>query len=189
MIDRVERELILRAKNGSREAFEYLFKAHLPRLYRAAYFFLKNIDDAADICQEAFLRAYKNLSRFDEDRTFYPWIYRILKNLCLNKIRRPKNIRLDQELIDSVAGPYPDPEKELIQNEEIKRLRMALDKLPEMYREILFLKVYEDATYDEISEILSIPRGTVMSRLYNARQKVKQTILNLEGDRHGLRSG
>jgi RNA polymerase sigma-70 factor (ECF subfamily) len=182
----LERQILLEAKGGSKEAFAALVKAYFPRLYRAAYGFLRNVEDSADLCQEAFLRAYRNMARFDAGKTFYPWIYKILRNLCINHLRGRKRHTLRATDLEELESGYPAPEKEVLRKEELELLHRAIDRLPEMHREILLLKTYGDASYQEIAEILSIPIGTVMSRLYNARVKLRG-ILDAEGETYAMR--
>ena len=133
----MERELILRAKTGSRQAFGCLIKNYLPRLYKAAYSFMRNVDDASDICQDAFLNAYRNISRFDEERSFYPWIYKILKNLCINHTRKASRTAFRLDSIDTLESDILKPEEEVLRNEEIFILRKAWGRLPDRHREIL----------------------------------------------------
>jgi RNA polymerase sigma-70 factor (ECF subfamily) len=180
----MESELILRAKRGDRKAFESLTRAYLPRIYRTAYAYLRNMEDASDVSQETFLRAYRSFSRFDEKRSFYPWLYQILKNLCINRMRRRKHRISSTDQMEGFRSVYPDPESELLRKEEIETVRRALDELPALHREILILRTYDGASYAEIAEMLSIPQGTVMSRLYNARLKLKQAIESIEGAVH-----
>jgi RNA polymerase sigma-70 factor (ECF subfamily) len=183
----MESELILRAKRGDRKAFESLTRAYLPRIYRTAYAYLRNVEDASDVCQDTFLRAYRSFSRFDEKRPFYPWLYQILKNLCINRMRRRKHRVTSTDQVESFRSGYPGPESELLRKEEAETVRKALDNLPDMHREILILRTYDGASYAEISEMLSVPQGTVMSRLYNARLKLKKAIESMEGAvRHEL---
>ena len=98
-----ERSLIVRAKEGDRSAFSMLIQLNIQRVYRAAFAILRNGDDAEDIAQETFVRAYQSISRFDESRPFFPWLYRIARNLSLNRIQRVT--RLDfQKVTESRAG-------------------------------------------------------------------------------------
>ena len=183
----MESELVIQAKAGNQRAYESLIKAYLPRLYRTAYSFLRNVDDAADICQDVSLRAYRSMQRFDENRSFYPWIYQILKNLCINQNRKRKRYSGETEQIENLKSGYADPEREMLRKEEAAMVRQALESLADMHREILILRTYGDASYSEIAEILSIPEGTVMSRIYNARMKLKSIIQSMEGEEnHGL---
>ena len=172
----MEKELILQAKTGNRAAFELLVKEYLQRIYRAAYSLVRNVEDASDIAQEAFMRAYRSIGTFDESRPFYPWMYRITRNLCMNHLSSSKN-RIgcveDEDLIpDRACGP----EEQAIRKENLSDIERAISCLPEQHREILVLKHFQDCSYNDIAEILGIPIGTVMSRLYNARMKLK-TIL------------
>lgn len=181
----MERELILKAKTGNKEAFASLINAYSKRIYYAAYSFLRNIDDAFDIVQEVFLRAYKNITSFDHNRAFYPWIYQITKNLCINKIKRKDSKNLLLPEYDFVQSHYELPDTSLLNDENIKKIRAGMDALPAGAREIIILKHFEDCSYAEIAEILDIPIGTVMSRLYNARKKLRE-ILFSEDSKNGM---
>ncbi len=173
----MERELILEAKSGSRDAFTNLMKRYDKRVYYAAYSFLHNIEDASDVAQEVLLKVFKKISTFDHDRPLYPWLYRITRNLCINRINRSENKNYslsEEELIPSSART---PEAALLRDEESETVRHAVSALPDRHREIIELKHFQDCSYAEISEILNIPIGTVMSRLYNARGKLKESLL------------
>ncbi len=176
---KMEAQLIVQAQGGSSDAFHELVTLYGRRIYYAAYSFLHNVDDAADIVQEVFLRAYKNIRSFDTTRPIYPWLYRIARNLCINMVKRAshRDKALPEE--DLVASNLPDPESEMLRNEEIGELRRALAKLPEKQREIVELKTFQDCSYAEMAEILDIPIGTVMSRLYAARMKLKEMLMEV----------
>ncbi len=172
----MEAQLIAQAQNGSNEAFSRIVDIYGRRVYHAAYSFLHNMDDASDIVQEVFFRAYKNISSFDTTRAMYPWLYRITRNLCINLVQRSS--RKDTALPDEelIAGTERDPAAELLRKEELEVLRLSLDKLPEKHREIILLKHFQDCSYAEMAEILDIPIGTVMSRLYAARTRLREII-------------
>jgi RNA polymerase sigma-70 factor (ECF subfamily) len=172
----VERELLLRTKSGDGRAFEGLILANAGRAYRTAYRLLGNGEDAFDLCQEAFLRAYQNIHRFDENRPFYPWLYRILKNLCLNfltKKRKQPEIIKDPDMWErTFATSLPGPAEQMLESEDVRRLWKAIGDLSEAHRRVLVMKHFDNLSYAEMAEILSIPIGTVMSRLYHARKKL-----------------
>ena len=177
---KMETQLIVQAKGGSNDAFSELVTLYGRRIYYAVYSFLHNVDDAADIVQEVFLRAYKNIGSFDTERAFYPWLYRIARNLCINLVKRAS--RRDTELPpeELVASKMPDPAAELLKREEMAELRDALAKLPEKHREIINLKAFQGCSYAEMAEILDIPIGTVMSRLYTARLRLRELLMEVK---------
>lgn len=175
-VDVAERQLIVLAKSGQQEAFSALIRRYIQRVYRSAYAILRNPDDADDVAQETFVRAYRNISRFDETRPLFPWLHRIARNLSLNRIERVNKRETKLPDTDMVAERSPSPEQQAIHSEELKQIRRAVEQLPEFFREIIELSHFQECSYREIAEILSIPIGTVMSRLYNARKKLKSIL-------------
>ena len=172
----VGKELLLQNKSVDARAFEGLILANSGRAYRTAYRLLGNVEDAFDLCQEAFLRAYQNIHRFDESRPFYPWLYSILKNLCLNFLKRkrkqPAVVRNPELWERTFATSLPGPAEQMLKSEEVRRLREAIDGLSENHRQALIMKHFDNLSYAEMAQLLSIPIGTVMSRLYHARKKL-----------------
>lgn len=156
--------------------FSTLVNLNMKRAYFSALGILGNHDDAMDASQEAFIKAYRNYSKFDKNRKFFTWYYKILKNHCLNIIRgrkTDKKVNLleckDISSDDNVAGN--------IEQQELKHsLEKALFKLNDSDREILILKEFENLSYKEISELLEMPIGSVMSRLYYARKKLAKKL-------------
>lgn len=175
----METQLIVLAQRGNRDAFGELVNLYGRRIYYAAYAFLHNVDDASDIVQEVFLRAFKNLNTFDTSRALYPWLYRITKNLCINAVQRASRRDMTLPPEEIIAGKGRDPEAEAVRNEEAAQLQKAIALLPEKHREIIRLKHFQECSYAEIAEILDIPIGTVMSRLYAARGKLKESIVEV----------
>ena len=179
-VDTMESELILSVQAGNKAAFDELVNIYSRRIYHLAYSFLHNVDDAADIVQEVFLRAYRNFSRFDPTRALYPWLYRITKNLCINRYQRAANRERTLPGEELIASATLDPLNEAVRNEEAEAIRKAVDNLPPMHREILIMKHFHDCSYAEMAEILSVPVGTVMSRLCNARAKLRKELMEVE---------
>ncbi len=185
MDDFDERSLIVRAQQGEREAFNRLVKHFQKRIYRAVFALVGNAEDAMDVTQETFLRAYHALKRFEPGRPFYPWIYKIARNLGLSTLSRKHRagFALSLESPDSederpmqVADSSQDPREEAYGEELQKQLSEALESLKPEDREILFLKDFSQHSYQEIAEIVDIPIGTVMSRLYYARERLRQRM-------------
>ncbi len=179
--EELERELIIRCQAGDKTAFEPIVKQYMRRAYFTALGLVGNPQSAEDLSQDAFVRVYKNIDSFDVDAPFYPWFYRILKNLCLNHIRGKK--RKPAQSLDKLGevgfepqSKNPDPEDDC-QTDEMKQvLWQAIYKLKETDREIIILKHFEDLSYKEIAEVLDIPQGTVMSRLFNARKHLREMM-------------
>ena len=172
----LERSLVIRAKAGEREAFALLIRHNIQRIYRAAHAVLRNRDDAEDIAQETFVRAYQSISRFDETRPLFPWLYRIARNLCLNRIERVAKRESELPEFDYLPDVAIGPEDSVIASEERKQIRDAVGQLPDQHRQIIELSHFQECSYREIADILDVPMGTVMSRLYNARRRLRELL-------------
>ena len=181
--ERLERSLVVRAKAGEREAFSLLIRDNIQRVYRAAYAVVRNRDDAEDIAQETFVRAYQSIGRFDETRPLFPWLYRIARNLCLNRIERVTKREATDPEFDYLSDASAGPEESTIAADERARVRAAVLRLPDQHRRIVELSHFQECSYREIADILDVPMGTVMSRLYNARRKLRELLENDENGR------
>lgn len=152
--------------------------------YLIALGFTHDPDDARDISQDAFIKAYEARSRFEEGRPFYPWFYRILRNRCLNFVRREsrKHEPLcrdgdpDRERFPSAS---PSPLELLEKEERVRFLHLAIERLSFEHREVIVLKNFKGYTYEQIARTLEIPVGTVMSRLYYARKMLKDILTEM----------
>lgn len=172
----MEMQLIQLAQSGNRDAFGKLVDLYSRKVYHTAYSILHNVDDAADIAQEVFIRAFRSISSFDVSRAFFPWLYRITKNLCLNSVKRANRRDVTLPVDDILPASSRSPENETMRNEEVLELQTAIGVLPDKFQEIVELKHFQECTYAEMAEILDIPIGTVMSRLYAAREKLKALL-------------
>jgi len=179
-----DRDLILRWKRGDKRAFETLVHRHMTDAFYVAYGYVGNAEDARDLSQEAFIKAYQARARFDESRPFYPWLYRILKNHCLNFVTRGRHhLSLDDENEHrEIASPHPSALEDMESDERRRVVRAAVDRLSDDHREIIVLKNFKDHSYREIADLLEIPIGTVMSRLFYARQALRALIEEIERD-------
>lgn len=154
--------------------FEILVKANMKRAYFTALGILGSHDAAMEISQEAFIRAYKNFSKFDRNRKFFTWYYKILKNLCLNFLRDEKRNKTD--LFIEANELSLDPKEEYERSELSLKVNEALMELSVNEREIIILKEFEGLSYKEIAEALELPAGSVMSRLFYARKKLGEVL-------------
>lgn len=133
-----------------------------------------------DVSQEAFIRAYRNFHLYDTKRNFFTWYYKILRNLCLNFIRDNKN-RKEEFFLEykKYEDSHNNPEQNLEEKEESEILHIAINQLEMGDREIIFLREFEGYSYEVISEMLNLPVGTVMSRLFYARKKLAKKMKRL----------
>ena len=177
-----ESDVVSKAQRGSVEAFSKLVELYKRQAYFAALGLVRNHHDALDLSQEAFARAFRAMGRFDTRRPFYPWLYRIVRNLCLNHLkRRARQKEVSIEVIDprgseSLPDHHADPARVAERNEMRERLWRAMQDLSPDHREILVLRHFQEMSYAEIAEALGCPQGTVMSRLHAARRKLRERI-------------
>jgi RNA polymerase sigma-70 factor (ECF subfamily) len=169
-------------KDRDPRGFEFLVKKYRREAFFHAQSILGNSEDAADACQESFARAFMAIPRLQELDHFYPWFYRILRNYCLNMISKRKSVIKYRKVKGREGYPldHATPSVLLEKKEEQILVWNVLQKLKPENREILVLKYIQDRRYDEISEMLGIPRGTVMSRLYYARKAFREEYLKFE---------
>ena len=168
-------------QQGHREAYGFLVERYKERAYYSALGILGSHEAALDISQDAFVRAFRAIKRFESGKKFFTWYYQILRNLCLNFIRDKKRharsfSEIDDYEINKLTDDTGDASVLAEQNELRQALWQAMDEIKPKEREIIMLKEFQDLSYKEIAEILDIPIGTVMSRLYNARQALKAKI-------------
>ena len=156
--------------------FDALLDAHRPRVQRAAVGFLGNPEDARDAAQEALLKAWRARDSYDAERPFYPWLYRIVKNHCLDQLAKRRVRRPAALEVERLASDSPSAELEAARAQSRARLWAALQGLSEEHREIVNLRHFQDLSYAEIAEVLDLKEGTVMSRLYRARQALAREL-------------
>ncbi|MBN1420849.1 MAG: RNA polymerase sigma factor [Planctomycetes bacterium] len=173
-----EDRAIRACQEGQAAAFEVLVRAHFGPAYAAAVGFLGNREDALDALQEAFTKAYRAIARFHADCDFYPWFYRILRNKCLDRLRRkrrrPRSVSID-DVQPAAEGPF-DPSQLAEASERKAAVWRAIGTLSPDHREIILLRHFQGLAYADIARTLGIPQGTVMSRLYAARQALRRKL-------------
>lgn len=162
-------DAIRRCRNGEIDAFRHLVDRYQRRALTHARTLTGSADDAADMVQAAFLDAFRQLERFDDTREFYPWFYVLLRNRCFKQWRRTGDRAGD--VVPSETATRDD-----LPVEEMYDLRRALRRLDPTDRELIVLKHLDGWTYDALAERLQIPRGTVMSRLFHARRRLKELL-------------
>ena len=176
-----ERELIERCRAGDTAAFEPLVERYRQRVWRLAYQLLRDREEAWDCAQEAFVRAFHSLASFRGQSAFYTWLFRITVNVATDRQRaRGAQARAfgaervpEEEWRRTTPDPTARPDQEAARTEQRERIRRALDALPPKARTIIMLSDVDGLSYREIADVLDCPIGTVMSRLHNARKRLK----------------
>lgn len=150
--------------------FAHLLAAAMPRVHRAALGLLGDEQEAREVAQEALMKAYSARDRYDPERPFYPWMYRIVRNLASDAKARRRHRAVSGLDTERVVSARADQLAQLAQSEAIAAVRAAMETLSDEHREILAMRHFQDLSYAEIGELLDLPQGTVMSRLYRARK-------------------
>lgn len=184
-----EKELVLidPARRGSKEAFESIVKMYMKNAYFIALGLVGNRDDALELSQEAFILAYRNIKRLKPNRKFFPWFYQILRNVCFSHLRkrRYRQTRSLEEFREQGSPVEVDdlftPDVVAERNETKDMIWKAIGKLDDKHREVIILRHFQNLSYEQIAQNLFCSRGTVMSRLYHARKKLKELLRTKKG--------
>ncbi len=184
-----DRALIQAALNGDEKAYETLLSKYKNLVYTIMIKMVRNPQEAEDLTQEAFMKAFNSLASFNEEFAFSTWLMKIATNNCIDFLRKKKlrtysihePIQYKDEKVEiDIADTEPSPEKSLLQEERKKVLENAIKELPERYRYVIILRHKEEKSYEEIAEILNLPLGTVKAQIFRAREmlnkKLKQII-------------
>ncbi len=181
--------LVELAQKGDRRAFRKLVERHQRRAFAIAFGLVRDEDDAREIVQEAFLRVYRNLERFKGGSSFFTWLYRIVTNLAIDLMRKPARREAelhDEPQIADDADAFPfvssidgaDPVDAIRRREIGGRIQQALDALPPYHRAVILMREVEGMSYQEMAEAMQVSKGTIMSRLFHARQKLQRALVD-----------
>lgn len=172
--------LVQRFQQGDKDAFDELVKKYQDKIYRLCYHFTENIEDALDLSQEIFLRAFRSLDEFKENANFYTWLYRIAQNLCIDYTRHKKvitdfELRYSEDI--SSDGPNSLPYKQIEVKELENEISKALNKLSSKTKSVFILRYYEGLDYKSISEILGCRISSVKGSLFQGKRTLKKILL------------
>lgn len=175
-----ENDLTARAQTGDKEAFSELVKLYSKPVYYLAYRFVREHDMADDLTQESFVRAYEKIGTFIVGKSFKSWIFTIVSNLAINYLKRNKRqSSLDDKIPDDILEDKKasaNPHEILVAKDLQGKIAIAVKNLPEEFKAVFILRTYEDLSYEEIAKMLKIETGTVMSRLFRARKRLKDEL-------------
>lgn len=181
-----ETKLIEAVLEGDGNAFRGLVETYQGRIYNIVYGMVHNRDDAQELTQDSFIKAYKKLNTFNLGTKFYTWLCRIAVNTTIDFLRKNKNkqtMSFEEGIAVQDSSGVSDmhyesnPEQQAMKEETRQQIIAAVDELPEEQRKILILKELDGLSYKEIADVLEIPQGTVMSRLYYARKKLQEILI------------
>ena len=185
--------LVRRCQAGDDQAFRTLVLRYQRKVFSVALALVKDREEAMDVAQDAFFRVHQRIGDFKGDSSFYTWLYRITRNLAIDRLRarRGREQELDETAGWELERTDPgfisrrlgtNPQRGVLRKELAEQMARALAQLPEKHREILVLREVEGMSYEELAETLEIPKGTVMSRLYHARAKMQAILREYLGD-------
>ncbi|MEL7567620.1 MAG: sigma-70 family RNA polymerase sigma factor [Dehalobacterium sp.] len=187
-----DEELVVLCLQGKREAFEELVKRYERQIYSLAYRLTNNYHDAVDLAQEVFLHLYRVLDKFDGERKFFPWMYRIATNVCYNALKkRPKETSSLDNVIEFMSDENSQPEDQYESKEVRETVHKAITELPENFRIPMVLRYLEDLSYQQIAEAMDLPVSTIETRLYRGRIMLQKRLGKLveRGAKSGMSRG
>ena len=183
-----DEELVDRFRSGDEDSFRILVERHSPRIFNIIYRTTKDRNLAEDLSQEVFLRMYRFLGGFRKESRFSTWLYRLTVNVCFNAQRKrkeePKVVILSQQVGDVGSNPGTreledesfSPQKTLEKEELARKIKSAIDSLPEVLKMTFILREFEDLPYKELAKVLRCSQGTIKSRLCRAREALRQKL-------------
>ena len=167
-------ELVSMALGGNPDAFATLVERYDRAVYHLAYRTMHDVEEARDVAQESFFKAYRSLRTFKPGAKFSTWIFSIAYHACCDRLNRRK--RYSSEEMPDRADPRPGPEPEAIAQDDARRLRVAIDALPEKYRTVITLYHLQGKQYEEIATVLQLPMGTVKTHLFRAKEQLRKLL-------------
>jgi RNA polymerase sigma-70 factor (ECF subfamily) len=185
-----DRDLVAAAKRGDNKAFQTLLKKYRKSVYYMLLKMVKNPDDAEDLTQEAFAKAFNSIDKFDSTFAFSTWLFRIATNNCIDFIRkkRVQTVSIDapvegddgSSMRFDVRDENHDPNEAMLRSQRRHYLQLALERLPEKYRELVDLRYFQELSYEEVADKLQIPLGTVKAQLFRARELLNEELKNVK---------
>jgi RNA polymerase sigma-70 factor, ECF subfamily len=167
-------ELVTMTLGGNSSAFTTLVERYDRAVYHLAYRTLHDVEEARDVAQEAFFKAYRSLHTFKAGAKFSTWIFAIAYHACCDRLNRRKRYSNDE--MPETADATPGPEAQAIALDQARRLRDAIDRLPEKYRAVITLYHLQGKQYEEIASVLGLPMGTVKTHLFRAKEQLRKYL-------------
>lgn len=175
-----DQELVRTCLGGDRSAFDVLVTRHQRQVYQLCYRFVGNHEDASELAQDAFVRAYRSLNSFKGDAAFTTWVHRIAVNVCLNRLSRKAPPIAPLSDGDYAASPGERADDAVLRQERALRVRAAIAQLPPKQRATLILRAYQDLSHEEIAEVLGSSVGAAKTNLFHALKRLRQMLTDDE---------
>jgi RNA polymerase sigma-70 factor (ECF subfamily) len=179
-----EQALLIKVQRGDLEAYGLVIQEHQGAVYNVCLRILGKQQEAEDLAQEAFLRAYRNIAQYDPGRPFGPWMRTLAANLCYNHLQKARleRVPLEDERDRLADKPRRNPEALLELSQDNQQLYQAIWQLPEKQRIALELRHFQDLSYQEMADIMGLPLNTVRSHLYRARRNLAEILEEKENE-------
>jgi len=183
-----DKKLIQRALNGDQQAYTALLKKYRNLVYNVMHKMVRNPQEAEDLTQEAFVKAFRALQNFNDEFAFSTWLMKIATNNCIDLLRKNKLRTMsidepvhykDEKVRFQLPDRGPTPEKQVLKGERAAIINRAIEGLPARYRTVIVLRHRQEKSYEEISEELNLPLGTVKARIFRAREMLNKKLKNL----------
>lgn len=179
MMERTDNELVIACLEGNQEAYSELITRYKRLIYSVAYKFSRDSDEVNDLAQEAFIKIYRSLSRYDSQYKFSTWSVKVATNICLDHVRRKRLNSISLDEIENFTGKNNSPEEYYLRKEKSQALKNAIAGLPEIYRVPIIMYHQHGMSYKEIAEKLDKPMSIIKNRIFRARNTLKESLLGV----------
>ncbi|MPM48636.1 ECF RNA polymerase sigma factor SigW [bioreactor metagenome] len=169
-------EMARRAAQGDLEAYGDLVNQYQVAIFNVAYRMLGVVAEAEDVSQDTFIRAYRSLNTYDLERPILPWLKKIAVNLCLDRLKHPLELPLEDELLSGSSGP----EIQVMQRDQDQQVRRSLLALPPHYRAVIELRHFQEMSYEEIALALRRPLASIKTELFRARKMLAERLKDMQ---------
>ncbi|MFC5602018.1 RNA polymerase sigma factor [Sporosarcina koreensis] len=184
-----EQRLIQQVLAGDKQAYAHIINKYKNQLYATILRMTKNPQDAQDLVQDAFIKVYRNLGKYDASGSFSSWLYRVAINHCMDEFRKKRYSTIQVEIDEAKVVNREHPEVVFLKKEKSRQLERLIATLPEDERLIILLRYVNEISYEEIGEVMDVPLSTVRNKLHRAKKKMRETVKREGGYFHELSNG
>lgn len=178
-MERTDYELVKECLEGNKDAFSELISRYKRLIYSVAWKFSKNNEEVDDMAQDAFIKIYRSLSKYDSKYKFSTWSVKVATNICLDHVRRKRINSVSLDEIESFTGSNNSPEEYYLRKEHSNMLKTAIDELPEIYRVPIVMYHQKGMSYKEIADFLGKPMSIIKNRIFRARNALKENLIGV----------